>query len=321
MKAICMHSYGSPDVLKLEEVEAPAPKENEVRIRIHAASAGRADAMMRQGGVARLAAGLFRPREPIPGAEFAGEIDAVGGRVDHFKVGDRVMGQTGLGFGCYAEYLCVPEDGTIATMPPNLSYEDAAALVEGMLTALPFVRDTGGLKAGQRILVNGASGAVGSAAVQVARHFGGHVTGVCGATNTGLVKSLGADEVIDYTTEDFTRSGRTYDIVFDAVGLSSFSRCRRCLTRDGIYMTTVPGLGIMLQVLQTSLFGSKKARIGFSGLRKTVEKAKDLLVISELIEAGAIRPVIDKTFPLEQAAEAHRYIDAGHKRGNVVLAL
>ena len=321
MKAIVMRAYGSPDVLEFEEVEAPVPADNEVRVRIHAASAGRADAMMRKGGIARLAAGLLRPKEPIPGAEFAGQVDAVGKDVRRLGVGDRVMGQTGLGFGSYAEYVCVPEDGALVEMPSDTTYEEAASLVEGMLTALPFIRDTGGVRSGQSVLINGASGGVGVAAVQVAKHFGANVTGVCSASSAELVKSLGADEVIDYTKEDFTRRDRSYDVIFDAVGLSSFMRCRGALAPGGIYMTTVPTAAIMLQMLWTSRFGSKKARIGFTGLRPTDKKVQDLCLIKELIEAGDIRPVIDKRYPLAQAAEAHGYIDTGHKKGNVVLVV
>jgi len=321
MRAIVAHAYGSPDVLIAEEVPTPTPAEGEVRVRIHAASATRSDAEMRKGGVARLAAGLTKPKHPIPGAEFAGEIDAVGSNVTHFNVGDRVMGQTGLAMGGYAEYVVVAGDGPLVLVPEGASYEDSVALVEGMLTALAFLKGAADIQPGTSVLVNGAAGAVGSAAVQVARHLGATVTGVCGSANVELVKSLGADEVIDHTRADFTREGRTYDVIFDAVGLSSFSACRKVLAPNGLYLTTVPSIGILIDAVRTSLFGSQKARIVFSGLRPDEKKLEDLRLISEMWAAGEVRAVVDRVFPLEQAAEAHRYIDQGHKRGNVVLTV
>ncbi|HSK47862.1 MAG TPA: NAD(P)-dependent alcohol dehydrogenase [Coriobacteriia bacterium] len=319
MRAIVAHAYGSPDVLIAEEVPTPTPADGEVRVRIHAASATRSDAEMRKGGVARLAAGLTKPKHPIPGAEFAGEIDAVGPNVTLFNVGDRVMGQTGLAMGGYAEYVVVPEDGPFVPVPEGASYEEAVALVEGMLTALAFLNADADIRPGTRVLINGAAGAVGSAAVQVARHLGATVTGVCGAANVEFVESLGADEVIDYKRSDFTQQGRAYDVIFDAVGLSSFSACRKALAPNGIYLTTVPSIRVLVDVARTSLFGNRKARIIFSGLRTDEKKLEDLNLISEMWAAGEIKAVVDRVFPLEQAAEAHRYIDQGHKRGNVVL--
>jgi len=319
MRAIVARAYGSPDVLIAEEVPTPTPADGEVRVRIHAASATRSDAEMRKGGVARLAAGLTKPKHPIPGAEFAGEIDAVGTNVTRFNVGDRVMGQTGLAMGGYAEYVVVPGDGPLVLMPAGASYEDMVALVEGMLTALAFLKGAADIQPGTAVLVNGAAGAVGTAAVQVAHHLGATVTGVCGPANVELVKSLGADEVIDYMEADFTRQGRIYDVIFDAVGLSSFSACREVLAPNGVYLTTVPSIRILVDAARTSLLGNRKARIAFSGLRPDEKKLDDLRLISEMWAAGDIKAVIDRVFPLEQAAQAHRYIDQGHKRGNVVL--
>jgi len=321
MRAIVAHAYGSPDVLVAKEVPAPTPGDGDVRVRIHAASATRSDAEMRKGGVARLAAGMTKPKHPIPGAEFAGEIDAVGPNVTRFRVGDRVMGQTGLAMGGYAEYVVVPGVGPLVLVPERASYEEAVALVEGMLTALAFLKGAADIQPGTSVLINGAAGAVGSAAVQLARYLGATVTGVCGPANVELVKSLGADEVIDYMKSDFTRQDRTYDVVFDAVGLSSFSACRKVLAPNGLYLTTVPSVGILFDVVRTSLFGNRKARIVFSGLRSDEEKLEDLRLISEMWAAGEVKAVIDRVFPLEQAAEAHRYIDQGHKRGNVVLTV
>ena len=323
MKAIVYHTYGSPDVLRLEEVATPTPRDNEVLIRVHAAAVTTTDCAARKGKpfLARLAFGPIRPKKPILGTEFAGEIAAVGRDVTRFSVGDQVFAASGTGFGAHAEYICVPEDGALARKPANLTLEEAAAVCEGGLTALPFLRDSGKIQSGRRVLINGASGAVGTAAVQLAKHFGAEVTGVCGARNVDLVRSLGADEVIDYTTQDFTRIGQTYDVIFDAVGKSSFRRCRRSLKQGGRYLTTVPTLAILPQMAWTSKVGSKRAMITFTGLRPPGEKAKDLRFLAELVEAGELRPVIDRRYPLEQIAEAHGYVDTGHKRGSVVMTV
>jgi NADPH:quinone reductase-like Zn-dependent oxidoreductase len=321
MKAIVYHEYGSPDVLRLEEVERPTPKDNEVLIRIHAAAVSTAEMAARKGDpfIARLAFGLLRPSKPVLGSEFAGEIESTGKDVTRFSVGEQVFAATGADCGGHAEYICLPEDGALARKPSNMTFEEAAAVCEGGLTALPFLRDNGKVERGQRVLINGASGAVGTSAVQIARYFGAHVIGVCSTTNVELVKSLGADEVIDYTREDFTRTGQTYDVIFDAAGKSSFSRCRGSLTPGGIYLTTVPTLAIIPQMLWTSKIGRKRAIIAFTGLRAAKEKAKDLVVLRELCEAGKLKPVIGGRYRLEQTAEAHRHVESGHKRGHVVI--
>jgi len=271
--------------------------------------------------MSRIATGLTRPKRAIPGAEFAGEIVAVGQDVKRFKEGDQVYGDTGLGLGCYAEYVCLPEDGTLALKPANMTYEEAAAVPSGTLTALPFLRDKGNIQSGQKVLINGASGGIGTAAVQIARYFEAEVTGVCSTTNLELVKSLGADKVIDYTKEDFTKGSETYDIIFDTVGKSSFPRCKGSLKQKGIYLNTVLGLAIILQMLWTSKIGSKKAILSLTGLRPSSETATDLVFLKELIEAGKIKPVIDRHYSLEQIAEAHRYVEKGHKKGNVVVTI
>lgn len=323
MKAIVVTKYGPPDVLQLREVEKPTPKDNEVLIRIYATTATAADCAMRQGPplFGRLFTGLTKPKDPIPGAEFAGEIEAVGKDVKRFKAGDQVVGSSALGAGTYAEYICLPEDGALVSRPANMTYEEAVAVVEGTLTALPFLRDQGRIQSGQKVLINGASGAVGTAAVQLAKYFGAEVTGVCSTTNVELVKSLGADTVIDYTKEDFTKGGQTYDIIFDTVGKSSFSRCKDSLTQNGVYLNPALGLPILLQTLWTSKIGSKRAIITFTGMRPASEKTKDLLFLKELMEEGKLKPVIDRRYPLEQIAEAHRYVETGHKKGNVVVTV
>jgi NADPH:quinone reductase-like Zn-dependent oxidoreductase len=263
--------------------------------------------------------GFLKPRNPILGQELAGEVEAVGRNVTRFRPGDQVFG---IGaFGAYAEYKCMPETGALAIKPANISYEEAASVPNGALTALPFLRDKGKIQSGQTVLIYGASGSVGAAAVQLARYFGAEVTEVCSTVNLEWVKSLGANLVIDYTQEDFTENGKTYDVIFDTVGKRSFSECKGSLTDEGIYLATVPTPVIMLQALWTARSGSKKVKFVATGLRPAREKIKDLVFLTELIEAGKIKPVIDRRYPLEQIAEAHRYVEKGHKKGNVVITV
>jgi NADPH:quinone reductase-like Zn-dependent oxidoreductase len=323
MKAIVCKKYGPPDVLQLKEVEKPVPKENEVLIRIHAVAVTTEDPLNRKGEpfFARVFTGLIRPKNPILGNEFAGEIEAVGGvDVKLFKEGDQVLGSTGTDFGCYAEYVCMPEEGLLAIKPANLTYEEAAPVC-GALAAWNFLKDKANIQSGQKVLINGASGSVGTSAVQLARFFGAEVTGVCSTANLDMVRSLGADKVIDYTKEDFTQTGQTYDIIFDAVSKSSFSRCKGSLTQNGVYLSTVPGLPILLQMLWTSKIGSKKAKFSATGLRPVPERLVFLKELIELIEAGKLKSIIDRRYPFEEIAEAHRYVEKGHKKGNVVITL
>ncbi|KAF5435019.1 NADPH:quinone reductase [Candidatus Methanophagaceae archaeon] len=324
MKAIVYTQYGPPDVLQLKVVEKPTPKDNEVLIRIYATAVSPPDCASRKGDpfLIRFFSGLIRPKNTIPGAMLAGVIEAVGKDVKLFKNGDPVFGATGTGFGAYAEYKCLlPEEGVLAIKPANMTYEEAATVCDGALTALPFLRDKGNIQSRQKVLINGASGSVGTFAVQLAKYFGAEVTGVCSTTNLEMVKSLGADKVIDYTKEDFTKTGQTYDIIFDVVAKSSFSRCKGSLKQRGAYLSTFPTLAIILQMLWTSKIGSKKAMFAATGLRPSSEKTKDLIFIKKLIEAGKIKSVIDRRYPLEQIAEAHRYVEKGHKKGNVVITL
>ena len=316
MKAVIYTRFGPPEVLQLGETPKPAPKANDVLIRVHAATVCKEDPDMRAAPGFN---GLLKPTHPILGQELAGEVESVGPSVTRFKPGDRVFGIDT--FGAYAEYKCMPESAALALMPAGLTYAEAASLPNGALTALPFLRDHGRIRQGQAVLVYGASGSVGTAAVQLARAYGAEVTGVCSSANLDLVRSLGAGRVVDYTREDFTRLGQTYDIIFDAVGKSSFSRCKGSLTECGAYLTTVPMPGTMLQVLWTSIAGGKKAKFAATGLRPAGKKTKDLLFLKELIEAGKIKAVIDRRYPLEQIAEAHRYVDQGHKKGNVVITV
>ena len=323
MRAIVYTKYGSPDVLQLKEVDKPTVKDNEVLIRIYATVVTPSDSAGRKGDpfIIRFFTGLRRPKNTILGSELAGEIEAVGKDVKLFKKGDQVFGGSGTSFGAHAEFICLPEEGALAIKPAIMTYDEAAAISDGALTALPFLRDKANIQSGQKVLINGASGSVGTSAVQLAKYFGAEVTGVCSTTNLELVKSLGADKVVDYTREDFTKTGQTYDIIFDAVGKSSFSRCKSSLKQGGVYLLTVPTLAIFLQTLWTSKIGSKKAMIAFTGLRSSSEKTKDLILIKELVEAGKIKSVIDRRYPLEQTADAYTYVDKGHKKGSVVITL
>ncbi|MFC6082990.1 NAD(P)-dependent alcohol dehydrogenase [Sphaerisporangium aureirubrum] len=323
MKAVTYYSYGSPDVLRIEDVETPVPGDKDLLIRIGAAVVTATDVTFRAGDpfYSRLATGPTRPRARTLGAEVAGEVAAIGKDVTRFAVGDRVLAVTGPAFGGHAEYVRVPEDGAVAPAPSGLSHGEAAAVCDGVLTALPFLRDHARLHQGQDILVNGASGGVGLAAVRLAKHFGARVTGVCGAAKTELVRSAGADDVVDYTARDFTREGRTYDVVFDAAGKSSFARCKQVLNDGGVYLTTAPSASVLLRTLWKPRPGRKRAVVAFTGLRSAPDKAADLRFLTELAEAGHIRPVIDGFYPLARAAEAHRRVGNGHKQGSVVLVM
>jgi NADPH:quinone reductase-like Zn-dependent oxidoreductase len=321
MKAAVYRRYGSADIVTVDDMPMPEPRDDEVLVRVHAATVGVVDSLARQGSpaYARFAFGLRRPRFPILGSDFAGQIEAVGPAVTRFTVGEQVFGTTAPRFGAHTEYLCLSEQAALAPKPTNLTYAEAAALVD--TTALCFLRDKANLHRGQTILINGASGAVGTAAVQLATHFAATVTGVCSGANTDLVRTLGAETVIDYTRTDFTRSAETYDVIFDVAGKSSFTRCRAALGRGGVYLTTAPSPAILIQMPWTSRFGARRAVVAFTGLRAAGEKRKDLLYIKELAEASTLVPVIDARYPLARIADAHRHVDAGHKKGNVVVTM
>lgn len=323
MQAITSRTYGGPEVVRLEEVAVPVPASREVLVRNHASVVSGAESTARRGAdpVARLYFGLARPRFPILGTSFAGEVQATGDAVTKYRVGDRVMGSVGPGLGAHAEYVTVSEDCVIAPLPAGLPATEAVAILDGALTALPFLRDAAKLQAGQAILINGASGAVGTAAVQLAKHFGAVVTAVCSTDNLELVRSLGADAVIDYTAEEFTDSANKYDVVFDAVGKSSYIRCRKILNPGGTYLTTVPSLPVLLWAMLTPLVGKTKAGIRFTGLRKPQAMANDVNFIGDLAASGDYVPVIDKTYSLHEAASAHAHVEAGHKKGSVVIAM
>jgi NADPH:quinone reductase-like Zn-dependent oxidoreductase len=305
MKAVVCTQYGPPEVLQLKEVEKPAPGKNEVLIKVYAAAVTSGDCRCRGFTIPahfsiltrlamRLVLGITRPRKPILGLVLAGEIETAGRGVTRFKAGDQVFGDAGMRFGAYAEYTCLPENAAITLKPANITFEQAAALPFGDTTALFFLRK-GKIRAGQNVLIYGASGAVGTSAVQLARYFGADVTGVCSTVNRDLVTSLGARTVIDYTKEDFTKRNERYDIIFDAVGKTSESECRKVLAPTGMFVSVMKG--------------------------HAGESKEDLVLLKELVEAGKLRPVIDKCYPLEQIAEAQRYVELGHKKGNVVITV
>lgn len=318
MKAIVLTRYGSPDVLQLKQVVKPMPGDRDILVKIHTSTVSATDSHFRRADpfITRFFNGLLRPRpNAIPGGSLAGVVEAVGKDVTLFKRGDHVLG-VAMG-GANAEYTCLPEEGVVVIKPAGLTYQQAIGIPEA-LTALYFLREIGRIQAGQKVLINGASGSIGTFAVQLAKYYGAEVTGVCSTKNVTLVKSLGADYVIDYTREDFTRSGQSYDIIFDTVGKTTFSRSKRALRPDGRYLQAAFGMGILLQMLWTSKFGRKKAILGFAGLNYTRE---NLQFLTSLVDAGTLRSVNDRCYPLEQIVEAHRYVDTGHKKGHVVITI
>ena len=317
MKAVIMRKFGPPDVLVLEEIEKPSIQDNQVLIKVHATSVNPMDYRMRSGKaplwpLGKLMMGLRKPKQEILGNEVAGEIVEVGPNVTKFKKGDRVFGCV---YQSYTEFIACTENANITTMLPDMSYEEGASVGFGGITSLDFLKTRANIQKGHRVLINGASGGVGVYSVQLAKYFGADVTGVCSTKNIELVKSLGADRVIDYSTTDFTKEDEVYDIIFDAVGKSSFSKCKKLLREDGIYLSTVPSYRLLLQQLWTSKFGKKKAIFGIAS------GPENLLTLKELLESNNLRIIIDRTYPFEQIAEAHAYADQGHKVGSVAISL
>jgi NADPH:quinone reductase-like Zn-dependent oxidoreductase len=330
MKAIIYNEYGSPDVLHLEETEKPTPKDNEILIRVCATPVNYGDISARNFAniparefnmpallwfPALLAFGLRKPKNPILGSELAGEVEAVGKDVTKFKKGDQVFAYIGMKMGANAEYICIPEDGTVGLKPENMSYQEAAAVPYGGIMALSLLRRTN-IQPGQKVIINGASGGIGSVAVQLAKSYGAEVTGVCSTPRVDYVAALGADNVIDYTQEDFTQNGETYDLIFDILGRSSFSRVKGSLTENGIYLLASFKMDKVFQMLRTSISGKKKVICAMAS-----EKQEDMILLKEMVEEGKIKTIIDRTYPLEETAEAHRYIEAGQKKGQVVITI
>lgn len=322
MRAVVYERYGSPDVLEFKDVKKPIPLSDEVLIKTYATTVTTGDWRVRSlnlpagfGLIGRLVFGVFKPRQPILGSEISGVIESIGKGVQKFKVGDSVFAFSDISMGCHAEFKCIGQDAAIALKPTNLSYEESAAISFGGTTALSFFR-RGNLKAGERVLINGASGGVGTAAVQLAKHFGAIVTGVCSTPNVELVKSLGATHVIDYTTDDFTKNGETYDVIMDVAGNAPFSRCKGSLTDRGRLLMVLSGLWDLLLAPWISLTSWKKVIAG-----PAMGRSEDLRYLAQLSEAGIFKPVIDRRYTFESIAEAHRHVDTGHKRGNVVISV
>jgi NADPH:quinone reductase-like Zn-dependent oxidoreductase len=317
MRAVIYRKYGPPDVLHVEEIERPTPRPNEVLVKVHATTVNRTDCAFRKPEpfIVRFFHGLFRPKRQVLGTELAGEVEAIGAAVTEFVVGDRVFGVNNEKFGAHADFMCMAQDAPLAVKPAAMTFEEAAAVCDGAILALTVLR-LAAVNKGQRVLIYGASGSIGTAAVQLAKHFEAHVTAVCNTPNVEIVRGLGADVVIDYTRDDFTRGGERYDFVFDAVGKSSYRRCRKVVTRGGTFISA--DVGFMWQnvflALVTRWFG--RVRVRFPIPRYTKQ---DVLYLKELIEAGRYRAVIDRRFPLEQVVDATRYVETEQKTGNVVL--
>jgi len=321
MKAATQNSYGAPDVLTIVDIDRPAIADDAILVQVHASPVTQGDRRLRSSdfpGISwlpgRLMMGLFRPKNPVPGTMFAGRVVAVGGAVTRFTPGDDVFGS--CEGGAHAEYLTVLQDGPVATMPAGLSYEEAAAVPYGAGTALTFLGELGQLQRGQRVLILGASGGVGRYAVQLAKHLGADVTGVCSGRNFELVRGLGADHVIDYSRDDFTADGQRYDLILDTIGATRFDLCRGSLTDDGRYLSLIVSLRLIFHMAMTSLFGDKKAILGVA-----MGNREQIVQVRELIEAGALRPVIDRRFPLARIADAHAYLESVHPSGDVVVSV
>lgn len=327
MKAVIYKQYGSPDVLHVQDVAKPTPKDHEILVKVHAVSIGYGDLLARNFKnnrqafnmpsafwlPARIAMGWNKPKQMVLGSEFSGVVEDIGKDVTKFKVGDHIFGYSGSSFGATAEYMTFSQDGIVALKPDNITDEEAVTIPYGALTALNLLRKAN-IQAGQKVLINGASGSIGSMALQLAKYYGAEVTAVCSKKRFEFVKALGADHVIDYTQQDFTKNGKTYDLIFDILGKSSFAKCKNSLTPNGIYLMASFKLRRVFTMLKTALTGGKRAICALSG-----ETPSDLQEIKALIEAGHIRSKIDRTYPLEQTADAHRYIESGNKQGYVVI--
>ena len=321
MKAIVSQGYGSPDVFQLQEVNKPEPTANELLVKVVTTAATTADTMMRKGEpkFARFFIGWKKPRKAIPGTGFAGIVEEVGSEVSQFKVGDRVFGETAFEFSANAEYITIAEDAVVLPLPESMDFSEASNFCDGHLTSYNFLIEIAKIKAGDKVLINGAAGALGTSAIQIAKYLGAEVTAVCSTKNFPLAQSLGADHVIDYRKEDFTKSGIQYDFVYDAVGKSGFKQCKAILTESGTYLSPVLNPRLLFQMMFTSIFGKQKAIFEATGANKKEKLRRMLGQVLGIYQTGKLKTVIDRQFPLEKLAEAHRYIDSGHKKGNIVI--
>ncbi|KKB86795.1 Zn-dependent oxidoreductase [Devosia limi DSM 17137] len=323
MKAVIAPAYGGPEVLRVKEIDRPKVQDKQILVKVYASAVTQADVMMRTGTpwFGRIFLGLSKPKAAIPGTAFAGKVIGVGPGVTRFAVGDDVFGETGLGFHAHAQFLAVPEDGVIEYIPATMSYQEAAPVVDGTLTVHHFLTRLVTIRPDQKVLINGAAGGLGTSAVQLAKHLGAEVTAVASGRNSEFLSRLGADHVIDYEREDFSHRLGAYDVIFDTVGKVPFGKAKRALKPGGVYLSPVLGLGLLLQMLWTGKFGRRKAKFSATGLLPHAELGKRLTEVKTLIEAGALRTIIDRHFDLTEIGEAHRYVQAGHKRGNVVLEI
>ena len=321
MRAVIVEKYGNPEVLQIQKIEKPLPKSNEVLIKIKATSITAASGFMREGKpyLGRLFLGLTRPKVKTPGTDLSGIIEAIGSDVKNFNVGEEVIAETGLNCGTYAEYICLSFDELIVKKPNNVSHEEATGVIDGACTALAFLTEQVKIKEGQKILINGASGSIGTAAIQLAKQFGAEVTGICSAKNKALVKDIGADKVLDYKKGELQKSYELFDVIFDTVGKLSYSNAKKNLKPNGVYLTPVMDFSTLLSLLFVSPFSKKKLKFCATGMRKQELRMKDLIQVKDLIKEEKISPVMDRVYPFEQIQEAHSYVDTGRKRGNVVV--
>lgn len=323
MQAIYVEKYGGPEVLTVRNIDKPYPAANQILVKIYASAVTQADVMIRTGTplFGRLIIGLRAPKAKVPGTAFAGKVEAIGKDVTRFEVGDDVFGETTVGFHAHAQYVAVAEDGVVERVPLTMNYEEAAPLSDGGLTVHNFLTNLVTIKPGMKVLINGASGGLGTSAVQLAKHLGAEVTAVASGRNAGLLRDLGADRVLDYAKDDFTRGGERFDVIFDTVGKVPFRRARKALVRGGIYLSPVLGLRLLFQMIWTRRFSSKKAKFSATGLLPHAKLREALGELRKLVEAGAMWTVVDRRYALADIADAHRYVESGHKRGNVAIVV
>ncbi|MCH2230832.1 MAG: NAD(P)-dependent alcohol dehydrogenase [Crocinitomicaceae bacterium] len=321
MKAVQVSGYGGPEVLKIKEIPKPTPKSNEILIKIEATSITAASTMMRMGKpkFGRLFLGLRKPKVKTPGTDLAGIIEAIGSEVVNFKIGDQIMAETGLNCGAYAKYICLPSDAVIVHRPTNISPEEATGIIDGASTTLAFFTDQTTIKRDQRILINGASGSIGTAAVQIAKEMGGEVTGICSTKNKALVQDLGADYVLDYTKNEFLKSKKKYDVIFDTVGKLSYFKSKKHLKSNGVFLTPVMTFSTLILLIFVSPFSKNKLKFAATGLRKEELQIRDLIRVRDFLASEKLKTVIDRVYPLEKIQEAHSYVDSGRKKGNVIV--
>ena len=323
MKAIQVSGYGGPEVLKVKELQKPVPKSNEILIKIEATSITAASTMMRKGipKFGRLFLGIRKPKIKTPGTDLSGTIESIGSEVINFKIGDQIMAETGLNCGAYAEYICLPSHAVIVHRPKNISPEEATGIIDGACTAIAFFTEQTTIQQGHKVLINGASGSIGTAAVQLAKEFGGEVTGICSTKNKALVQDLGADFVLDYTKNELKKNSTKYDVIFDTVGKMSYCKSKKHLNSKGVFLTPVMTMSTLMLMLFVSPFSKKKLKFAATGLRKEELQMRDLIRVRDFLAAEKLQTIIDKVYPFEKIQEAHSYVDSGRKRGNVVVTL